>query len=155
MRRAVSRLRGQRAGERSPGRVEPLHPAPPDPALGRLRVDQEPLQVVRRIHRVERRQRLALGDDRPQQQPFSLAPIRAAGRLAARTADLDPGAHRLQVGVEFGLVRRHGRPVQPSRAIELGRHAQRLERRHVGRGAPDGPQGRVPGRQLPAWRHGQ
>ncbi|MGN4155706.1 hypothetical protein ACS0Y3_35730 [Burkholderia gladioli] len=109
--RGVAAARGQRPGERAPGRVEPLHTAPPDPALGRLRVGQEPLQVVGRIHRVERRQRLALGDDGPQQQPLGLAPVRAAGRLAARAADLDPGTHRLQVGVEFGLVRRHGRSV--------------------------------------------
>lgn len=98
---------------------------------------------------------LALRDDRPQQQPFGLAPVRAARGLAARTANLDPGAHRLEIRVQFGLVRRHGRAVQASGAIELGRHAQRLERRHVGRRARDGPQGRVAGRQLPAWRHGQ
>lgn len=82
-------------------------------------------------------------------------PIRAAGRLAAHTANLDPRAHRLQIGVEFGLVRRHGRPVQAGGAVELGRHAQRLERCHVGRRARDRPQGRVVGRKSPARRHGQ
>lgn len=60
------------------------------------------------------------------------------GRLAARAADRDPSANRLQVGSQFGLVRGHRRAVQAGPAVERGRH---------------GLQRRVASRQLAAGRH--
>ncbi len=92
---------------------------------------------------------------RPQQQPFGLAAVRAARGLAARAADLGPGPHRLQVRVQLSLVRGHLRPVQARGAVELGRHAQRPERREVGRRPRAGSQRGVAGWQLLARRHGQ
>ncbi|WP_436967622.1 hypothetical protein [Burkholderia glumae] len=148
----VAAARRERPRERPPGKVEPLHPAPPDPALGRLRVGEELLQVLGHVERVERRERLALGDDGPQQQPLGLAPVGPLRLRAARAADRDPGVDRLQVGVHLGLVRGHGRAVQARRAVERSRHAQCLERHHFCARARERPQGRVAGRELPA-RH--
>ncbi|KGX17081.1 putative hemagglutination activity domain protein [Burkholderia pseudomallei] len=58
----------------------------------------------------------------------------------------------LQVGIQLGLMRGHRRAVQAGRAVERGRHAQRLERHHVGAGARHRLQRRVAGCQLPARR---
>ncbi len=150
--RGVAAALGQRPDERPPSRFEPLDAAASDPALGRSRVAQKPVEVHRAVPRVQRRQRLALDHDRPQQQPLGFAPERAAGGFTARAAGCDPRAHHLQVGVQFGLVRGHRRAVQAGRAVERGRHAQRLERHHVGGRARHRLQRRMAGDQLPARR---
>lgn len=114
--RVRGRARRQAARERPPsGGI--ARPRRPGPARGGDRMPQE-RPVRDRVVGREGRQRQPSLDERPQQQPFGLAPIRACG--VRRLMQREPRFNRFDIVASGEPARLRGRPEASLRAVQFG-----------------------------------
>lgn len=106
-----------------------------DPLAGRLRIDQEAVDVVARVIGVEARQRPALHENRPEQQPFGFGAI-ALPRMRVLVVG-EPELDCLAVIVGAAVVLDEI-AVRATRAVQLGRQQEALERHDRGDGTGGG-----------------